>query len=490
MTSLTFYGGINTIGGNKILLEDEGARIFLDFGMNFAEHAEFFTEFMPARKCNSINDLVLLGLLPGLKGVYRKDYCKHMKIDYAAENGVDGVLITHAHIDHVGYTHFLRKNIPVWVSPESKAIMKMFDIAGSGGFTEYCKFNPTFEFIKKKNSTELKRRTAKDGIEERAVKTFEFEKTFKIKHLEITPYRVDHSLPGASGFIIKTSKGNIVYTGDLRFHGRHKEWTEYFAQKAKESKPICLLIEGTRIKEKESRTEKCVEDESNKLIKKCKELVIANFPIRDTDRMLTFYNIAKTNNRKLVIEPRQALLLDLLRAEGVHELPSSDDENIRIFFAKKSWGLIGKEDIPKEEWEKDYSAWEKEYIHRKNIITAEQINKEQEKCVLFMNYFQFNNLIDIMPKKTSIHIRSICEPFNDEMVLDEKRINNWLKKFNLYPQHKIHASGHASGAKLIEMAKEINPELLIPIHTEHAEIYKKEFPKITKIIKKGEKIIL
>ncbi|MDD5054355.1 MAG: MBL fold metallo-hydrolase RNA specificity domain-containing protein, partial [Candidatus Nanoarchaeia archaeon] len=74
--------------------------------------------------------------------------------------------------------------------------------------------------------------------------------------------------------------------------------------------------------------------------------------------------------------------------------------------------------------------------------------------------------------------------------LDEKRINNWLKKFNLYPQHKIHASGHASGAKLIEMAKEINPELLIPIHTEHAEIYKKEFPKITKIIKKGEKIIL
>jgi hypothetical protein len=29
-TSLTFYGGINEIGGNQVLLEDRGTRIFLD----------------------------------------------------------------------------------------------------------------------------------------------------------------------------------------------------------------------------------------------------------------------------------------------------------------------------------------------------------------------------------------------------------------------------------------------------------------------------
>ncbi|GAF95596.1 unnamed protein product, partial [marine sediment metagenome] len=32
MTSLTFYGGVDEIGGNKILLEDQDTRIFLDFG--------------------------------------------------------------------------------------------------------------------------------------------------------------------------------------------------------------------------------------------------------------------------------------------------------------------------------------------------------------------------------------------------------------------------------------------------------------------------
>jgi mRNA degradation ribonuclease J1/J2 len=30
MTSITFYGGVNEIGGNKILLEDQDTRMFLD----------------------------------------------------------------------------------------------------------------------------------------------------------------------------------------------------------------------------------------------------------------------------------------------------------------------------------------------------------------------------------------------------------------------------------------------------------------------------
>jgi len=32
MTSLTFHVGVNEIGGNKILLEDKDAKVFLDFG--------------------------------------------------------------------------------------------------------------------------------------------------------------------------------------------------------------------------------------------------------------------------------------------------------------------------------------------------------------------------------------------------------------------------------------------------------------------------
>ena len=52
MTSLTFYGGVNEIGGNKILLEDQGTRVFLDFGMSFGQSGIYFSEFNQPRKCN------------------------------------------------------------------------------------------------------------------------------------------------------------------------------------------------------------------------------------------------------------------------------------------------------------------------------------------------------------------------------------------------------------------------------------------------------
>lgn len=472
MTSLTFYGGINQIGGNKILLEDNDTKIFLDFGMNFEEHQNYFTEYMPPRKCNCLNDFIFLNLLPNLDGLYRRDYCKHMDLDCKKENSVDGVLISHAHIDHVGYVHFLRKDIPIYVSNETKAIMELFSRIGAAGFEEFTGFKPTFQFISKKRGNGLKRRDARDGIEKRDVRTFRFGNKFKIGDLEIVPYRVDHSLPGATAYIIFTSMGALVYTGDLRFHGRQKQLSYKFVEKVSNENPVFMISEGTRVREKEARTEEYVQEESTKHIEEKKGLIIANFPIRDTERLLTFYNTALSNNRNLIIEYRQAMLLDLLRKEGIKNLPKSDDNNIRIFYPKKSWGLVGRNDYTDEQIKQDYSTWEKYYLDSNNIIAAEEIKKNQKKFVMFMNYFQLNNLMDIKPNKNSLHIRSICEPFSEEMELDQKRIDNWLKKFGLYPELKIHSSGHANGPGIFKMIKDINPKKLFPIHTKNPTSFK------------------
>jgi ribonuclease J len=42
-TTLTFYGGVDEIGGNKILLQDRGTRVFFDFGMSFAMKKQFYS---------------------------------------------------------------------------------------------------------------------------------------------------------------------------------------------------------------------------------------------------------------------------------------------------------------------------------------------------------------------------------------------------------------------------------------------------------------
>ena len=58
------------------------------------------------------------------------------------------------------------------------------------------------------------------------------------------------------------------------------------------------------------------------------------------------------------------------------------------------------------------------------------------------------------------------------MELDEQRKKNWLKHFNI-TQVSAHASGHASGPEIRDMIKRINPENLIPVHTEHPKLFKK-----------------
>ena len=67
MVQLTFYGAVNEIGGNKILLEDKDSRIFLDFGKGFSRRAKFFEEYINPRPSNGIEDFLTMGLLPNIE---------------------------------------------------------------------------------------------------------------------------------------------------------------------------------------------------------------------------------------------------------------------------------------------------------------------------------------------------------------------------------------------------------------------------------------
>jgi ribonuclease J len=87
---------VNEIGGIKILLEDEDAKNFLDFGMSFGLANKYFSEFLQPRKCNGLGDFIEFGLIPDLKGRYREDFLGHMGRSSEAL-GFDGVLLSHAH---------------------------------------------------------------------------------------------------------------------------------------------------------------------------------------------------------------------------------------------------------------------------------------------------------------------------------------------------------------------------------------------------------
>ncbi|MGI0148001.1 MAG: MBL fold metallo-hydrolase, partial [Thermoplasmata archaeon] len=74
MLDLTCYGGAGEIGGNKILVEDRDARVWLDMGSTFDFGSEYFTQFLGPRDRFGLRDYFALGLLPKLPGLYSEDW--------------------------------------------------------------------------------------------------------------------------------------------------------------------------------------------------------------------------------------------------------------------------------------------------------------------------------------------------------------------------------------------------------------------------------
>jgi len=443
MTSLTFYGGVNEIGGNKILLEDKDTKIFLDFGMSFGRSSMYFDLLMRPRTTMGIKDFIEMELVPEIEGIYRDDLMEMMNRKII-EPDIDAVLLTHAHADHANYISFLHEKIPIYMGETCRHILEAIRERTQRSIdNEILSFKP--------------RNDKKADEVERDIQTFRTGKKFKVGSIEVEPLHVDHSVPGAYGFILHTSSGTVVYTGDIRLHGTKPEMTAEFVKKAKEEKPTALITEGTRINDLDSdESEQKVHDDCNNKVKEKKRLVLADFSIKDVDRLGTFYNIAKENGRKLVLNVNDVPYLKYLSQDPQLNVPPPDDDNISIFIPKKG----------------TFRTFEKKYLDNNNAITSDEISKKGEKYLCAFAFWDFNSLVDIKPDSRSLYIRSLSEPFNEEMVIDEKRVNNWLRHFG-FERFQSHCSGHAKGRDLLEAVSEIDAKTIYPIHTENANMFKK-----------------
>ena len=82
MTKITFFGGVNEIGGNKILVEDKGTSAFFDFGKSFSCGSNYFVNWLAPREINGLGDYFEFGLLPELKGLYAKEKLSFTRLKY------------------------------------------------------------------------------------------------------------------------------------------------------------------------------------------------------------------------------------------------------------------------------------------------------------------------------------------------------------------------------------------------------------------------
>lgn len=504
--SITVYGGAGVVGGNKVLLEADGTAISFDFGINYDLWAQYFEEYLKPRASRGLADLFEIGLLPPLRGIYRnelepswEDVWGRLRLEIK-DTRLDAVLLSHAHLDHSGHISFLNPEIPILCSSATAFLAKAIQDSSKGDFEkEVCYTLPReeqgrlltshtrqksvstqrqFSFVPPTSLSSQAQAFWHKAIGSREMRFKHPIATTKVGNLNIRSFPVDHSIYGATAFAVETSQGWVVYTGDLRFHGKMRHKTREFAEKAARLQPLVLLSEGTNIdKEDQAITEEEVMHNAWQKVKEAEgKLVVADFGPRNLERLLTFRQIASECRRRLAILSRDAYVLQSLHLV-MPEIPdpAADDT------------LIVYEEI------KDVSGWEKELItHYKdkgNTIQPVDMRRGEGDYILCLSFWDINELIDIKPSKGGLYIYSSSEAIDEEQKFDIKRLRQWLDHFGLSPvgvpnpdtgkvaedEQGFHSSGHASACELSELIEVINPRTVIPVHTEHPELF---LPKV------------
>lgn len=489
MVSLTFYGGVSTIGGNTILLQDQKDSIMLDFGLDFKIWHNYYGEFLYPRKFSSIASLRKRELIPDILGIYREDYLRHIGEEIHPAPDIEFVY-SHPHLDHCQMMHWLNLGFKHHMSEAMQWILETLQDAGTGSFNEFTYLIPSYGIQPKLRHSGYTRMKSKP--KPRDIRNFKSEEPFYIGCTKVVPYKVDHSIPGANSFIINTSMGPVIYTGDLRISGWAKKDTKKFIIAAKmacekadlEGKISVLISEGTGIDNSENITEQIIYQDALELTKKTRGLVIVEFPQRNLDRLLTFYKVAKKSKRTLVVDARHAHILNKFSRD--YGYPKAHYKNMGVFLSKKNQGFISwdfPEQVsnPDELRSKDYFMWEREFIKHPNRISVEQLRNQPHKFIFFQPFFAINDLDDIsypnrLPED-SIFIRSLTEPFDDRTKLQENMRINWINLHRL-PIYQLHVSGHLTQSQLEKMITTINPSFVIPVHTEHPEIFQQIIPQM------------
>lgn len=526
--TISFLDGVGCIGGTKVLLEADSGGLLLDFGVSFSAERAFFDEFLRPRASSGIGDLLELGLLPPLRGLYRRDLDQPSRGWWSRVEGRDrqvqvaGVLLSHAHLDHSGYISFLEGDIPIYTGLASAMIAKaMQDTTPGTVEREVACFTPREEkegLLKAADYRKVPARlrpfvvfcpetspanwqaAADFWLRPPASRDLEGEPLrvvtgsgppaggavceTRVAGMRVRWWPVDHSIPGAGAFAVETPAGWVVYTGDLRLHGSRGPLTRAFAREAARLEPVLLLCEGTHPRTETPVGEDQVRQRACEALRHAEGLVIADFGPRHVERLLSFLEAARESGRRLAVTTRDVYLLEALHAAGEPGVPDPRTEAALAVY------IEAKVNRP---------VWERIVMERyldscpDRVVSARDVAAAPGDYVCAFSYWDLTELVDIAPRGGT-YIYSSTEAFNEEMHMDLDRLRNWISHFGLRmlgdPGDRAgqgrdpgwHASGHIHGPGLVELVETVRPRCLVPVHTEDPEFFCERLGHLTRVV--------
>lgn len=154
-------GGLEEVGRNCTILEYNGDIIIIDMGLQFPE------EDMPG----------IDYIIPNM------NYLK------GKEKNIRGVIITHAHYDHIGGIPHLMPQLgypPMYGLPLTNAIIK-------------------------------KRQEDYKGLKPLNIHNIKIDDKLRLGTFEVEFFHLNHNIPDSMGVVINTPEGTVVHTGDWKF---------------------------------------------------------------------------------------------------------------------------------------------------------------------------------------------------------------------------------------------------------------------------------
>lgn len=420
-TKITFWSGLDTIGGNIVSFDKDNYRLIMDLGALVGADVVELTD----RKHTT--DLFHQGLVPAIDGIYPADQIVALDLVSYEESTIEtAICLSHLHLDHLGNFGQIATELPVYAAKEA---VEFYQVLAEN------KLLPTYD------------------VNWQAT---EYDKTFKHGPFKVTFQASDHDTLGAASIFIESDDLKVIYSGDVRLSGFFPEKVHQWISKAQVFNPDILLLEGTtfssygeevevkplenKMKSINSVTERKLLQEISKLLEAEKDQLFAiNVYPQNITRLLALAKLAQAFQRKLVLAPAYYHLLK----------PFTDEIGLKIYYLQDE--LVKMED------------------DLRDAASFAQLKNNPHQHILQVDFERYQHLFEL-PQGVYLHSNGVPLGFFDPNF--EPFVLSLIEKG--WDFYQANVSGHALPSDLLSIAYGINPKLTVPWHTFKPEAFGQE----------------
>lgn len=421
---LTIHRGSKQIGGSCVELRaDTGERILLDLGMPLSQPDG--SDWPRGTMTRPNQELRAKGVLPPIDGLYA---------DSTPE--FSALVLSHAHLDHHGLAHYVHPKVPVY---------------GSRGTIEVLRVSSLF---------------VPDAVVPSDMRELPIAGIVAIGPFVVRGIPVDHAAPDSRALLVEADGQRVLYSGDLRAHGRRRQLFDSLPEAAG---PVdVLILEGTTVGQPKGsrglKEEGDVERRLSGLLVRNEGLVLVIASGQNVDRAISVYCAALNAGRELVLDPYQAFVLMNLK-NVCPDAPQFDWPSVRVKFIRSHVAKL-----------KEAGFWDLAcQMSRAGKVTAEQLAADPNRYVYLSR----------SSEATVALLRYLLRTTRPTVVWSQW--SGYLKKGGPVPRfcHErgiepvlIHSGGHAHPADLADLAIRLRPKAVVPIHTHAASQFADLMPGV------------